>query len=145
MNALELKQILHVEDNPGDAVMTQEAFDFAGVEAAIAVAATGDEAINFLKRRGRFANAKRPDLVILDLNLPVRSGQEILADISSDSELRGLPVAILTSSPNDADVCSCYDRALCRYFQKSPTFEGLVTVVRQIDAFWRLASGRPSH
>ena len=133
-------QILHVEDNPGDVLMTREALDVAGIPASVRIVTTGDEALDFLRRRGPYTREARPDLVILDLNLPVRSGKELLADMGNDPELCGIIVAILTSSPNDADVCSCYDKTLCRYFQKRSTFEGLVEVVKEIDAFWKLAS-----
>ena len=143
MVAHELKQILHVEDNPGDVLITQEAFSLAGIPAKFSIASTGDEAVDFLKRRGPYADAVRPDLVILDLNLPVRSGQEILDDMRTDPELSGLIVAVLTSSPTDTDVCSRYDRHMCHYFQKSATFDGLVTVVKRIEEFWR-ASRSPA-
>lgn len=139
VTTVELRRILHVEDNPGDVLMTQEAFASAGIRARLRIATTGEEAMAFLRQHGP---AERPDLVILDLNLPVRSGQEVLSDMAGDPELRSIVVAILTSSPNDADVCARYERRLCRYFQKSPTFEGLVEIVKGISRFWLEASNR---
>ncbi len=139
MSTDQLRHILHVEDNAGDVLMTREAFGIAGIEASISVVTNGEEAIDFLKHRRQFAQAPPPDLVVLDLNLPVRSGLEVLDDIGHDPELHDAVVAVLTSSPTDTAVCSRYGDLACRYFQKSSTFEGLVDVARQIHEFWRLS------
>ena len=128
--------ILLVEDNPADARLTLEAFRGVRAGTRISHVKDGSEALEFLRRSGRFAEATKPDLILLDLNLPRKDGREVLAEIKSDSRLRHIPVVILTTSGAESDVGRAYDlRANC-YVQKPAHFDALQQVVRCIDEFW---------
>jgi len=142
MNAVE---ILLVEDNPGDVRLTKEALRDAKVLNRLSVARDGVEAMEFLRREGSFANAPRPDLIILDLNLPRKDGREVLTDIKSDHGLRSIPVVVLSTSEADEDVLKSYGCHANCYITKPLDFDRFVTVVRAIETFWfsivRLPSG----
>jgi chemotaxis family two-component system response regulator Rcp1 len=135
-NAYQPFQILLVEDNPGDVRLTQEAFKDAKVHLEMHVVCNGVEAMDFLHRAGKFAGSPRPDLVLLDLNLPLKDGREVLAEIKVDPLLKSIPVVILTTSASDVDIESSYLLHANCYISKPVDMEGFLTVVRSIDDFW---------
>ena len=128
--------ILLVEDNPGDARLTMEAFREAKVRNDVRVVTDGVEALAFLRREDKYANAPRPDLILLDLNLPRKDGREVLEEIKSDENLRRIPVAILTTSRAERDILSSYDLHANFFVSKPVDFEEFIRVVRGIEDFW---------
>jgi len=131
-----LLQVLLVEDNPGDVRLTQEAFKDAKVQLAMHVATDGVDAMQFLRREGKYLDMPRPDLILLDLNLPRKDGRDVLAEIKSDSSLMTIPVVILTTSASDVDIESSYMLHANCYISKPVDMEGFLKVVRSIDTFW---------
>jgi CheY-like chemotaxis protein len=129
-------EVLLVEDDPGDVLMTQEAFEEHKVRNHLAVVNDGAEAIAYLRREGRYADAPRPDLVLLDLNLPRRDGREVLAEIKTDPHLRQIPVVVLTTSQADEDIVRSYELHANAYVTKPVDFDRFIEVVRQIDDFF---------
>src|SRR5258708_1776265 len=124
--------ILLVEDNAGDVELTREALADAKVLNALHVVSDGMEALEFLRRQGRHVNAPRPDLVLLDLNLPKKDGREVLAEIKGDDKLKIIPVIVLTTSRAEEDVLKSYHLNANCYIAKPVGFEGLAKVVRSI-------------
>jgi two-component system, chemotaxis family, response regulator Rcp1 len=135
MNAAPI-QILMVEDNDGDVFLTIEALKEAKVANSVHVVHDGVEALEFLRRQGKYATAPRPDLILLDLNLPRKDGREVLAEIKPDPELRVIPVVVLTGSNADADVARSYDLHANCYIVKPVDLAGLMDVVKSIEDFW---------
>lgn len=139
-------EILLVEDNPGDVVLTQEALAEARVANNVTVAHDGEEAMRVLRREGPHAQAPRPDLILLDLNLPRKDGREVLADIKADADLRRIPVIVLTTSSSEEDILRTYDLHANAYVTKPMDIGDFLTAVRQIEGFWlqlvRLPNGR---
>jgi two-component system response regulator len=133
--------ILLVEDNAGDVVFFREALAGAQIPAALHVAGDGVDALRFLLRQELYADAPRPDVVVLDLNLPVKNGQEVMLEMAADPELNTIPVAILTTSAAEECVCDVYPRGRCLYFTKTPHFHELEGIVRQIAAHARAGQG----
>lgn len=131
-----LLQVLLVEDNPGDVRLTQEAFKDAKVQLEMHVAVDGIEAMEFLHREGKFTESPRPDLILLDLNLPRKDGRDVLAEIKGDPLLMTIPVVILTTSASDVDIESSYMLHANCYISKPVDMEGFLTVVKSIDDFW---------
>ena len=129
-------QVLLVDDNPGDVRLTQEAFKDAKVHLEMHVAYDGVEAMEFLQRQGRHADSPRPDLILLDLNLPRKDGREVLAEVKSDPALKMIPVVILTTSASDVDIERSYLLHANCYISKPVDLDGFLTVVRSIDNFW---------
>jgi len=129
-------QVLLVEDNPGDVRLTQEAFKDAKVHLQMHVVNDGVEALDFLKRRGDYEKSPRPDLILLDLNLPRKDGRDVLAEVKADPALKSIPVVILTTSASDVDIESSYLLHANCYISKPVDLEGFLTVVRSIDNFW---------
>jgi CheY-like chemotaxis protein len=129
-------EVLLVEDDPGDVLMTHEAFEEHKVRNKLSVVSDGEEALAFLRREGRFADAPRPDLILLDLNLPRVDGREVLATIKADEELRRIPVVVLTTSQADEDILRSYQLHANAYVTKPVDFERFIAVVRQIDEFF---------
>ena len=129
-------QILMIEDNEGDVLLTTEAFKSAKVANKLSVVRDGVEAMDFLRRKGEFASAPRPDLILLDLNLPRRDGRQVLADIKSDPQLRLIPVVVLTSSKAEQDVLKVYELHANCYIVKPVDFNNLMEVVKSIENFW---------
>jgi CheY-like chemotaxis protein len=129
-------EILMVEDNPGDVRLTQEAFREAKVRNNIHIATDGVEALAFLRRQGRYANVPRPDVILLDLNLPKKDGREVLAEIKADPNLLRIPVVVLTSSEAEEDVLKAYNLHANAYITKPVGLEQFMAVVRQIEGFW---------
>ncbi len=128
--------ILLVEDNPGDARLLREALAEAKIRNRLHVVADGAEALAYLRRQDRFAAAVRPDLILLDLNLPGKDGREVLAEIKRDEDLRRIPVVILTTSQAEADVARAYDLHANAYVTKPLHIEQFITVVKSIEDFW---------
>ena len=129
-------EILLVEDNPGDVRLTQEALQEGKVYNNLPWAKDGVEALEFLKRQGKHANAPRPDIILLDLNLPKKDGREVLAQIKKDSELKQIPVVVLTTSEAEEDVLKSYELHANCYVTKPVDLEKFIHVVQSIDRFW---------
>ena len=132
----QLIEVLLVEDDPGDVLMTQEAFTEHKVRNNLTVVNDGVEALAYLRREGAYAGATRPDLILLDLNLPRKDGREVLAEIKADPDLSLIPVVVLTTSGADDDVVRSYRLHANAYVTKPVDFEQFVGVVRQIDDFF---------
>jgi chemotaxis family two-component system response regulator Rcp1 len=129
-------EILLVEDNPGDVRLTREALREGKVRNNLYVASDGVEALAFLRREGRYADAVRPDLVLLDLNLPRKDGREVLEEIKADPALRYIPVVVLTSSQAEQDILRAYDLHANCYVSKPVDLDQFIHVVRSIEDFW---------
>jgi CheY-like chemotaxis protein len=129
-------EILLVEDSPSDVRLTREAFRDAKIHINLHVASDGAEAMAFLSRAGEYANSPRPDLILLDLNLPKKNGREVLEEIKMSPELKSIPVVILTTSASEADILRSYLLHANSYITKPVDLEGFLTVVKSIDSFW---------
>jgi two-component system, chemotaxis family, response regulator Rcp1 len=129
-------EILLVEDNPGDARLTREALRDSKMQNNIHVVDDGVKAMQFLLRQPPYENAPRPDIILLDLNLPRKDGREVLSDIKSDEELRRIPVVILTTSDDEEDVLRSYDLHANCYITKPVDFNRFITIVKSIESFW---------
>jgi two-component system, chemotaxis family, response regulator Rcp1 len=129
-------EILLVEDSPGDVRLTQEALRDAKMQNALHVASDGLEATDFLWRQGKHSNAPRPDLILLDLNLPKKSGREVLEDIKRDPSLKSIPVVILTTSASEEDILRSYQLHANCYITKPLDLDRFLKVVKTIDNFW---------
>jgi CheY-like chemotaxis protein len=127
--------VLLVEDDPGDVLMTREAFE-EYLNNRLDVVSDGSEALAYLRREGEYADAPRPDLVLLDLNLPRRDGREVLAEVKADVNLRTIPVIVLTTSQADEDVLKSYQLHANAYVTKPVDFDGFIEAIRQIDHFF---------
>ena len=128
--------VLLVEDDPGDVLLIQEAFEHNKVHNTLSVAGDGVEALAFLRREGEHAGARRPDLILLDLNLPKKDGREVLAEIKADEALRSIPVVVLTTSEAEEDIVKSYNLHANAYVSKPVDFDRFIEVVRQIDEFF---------
>jgi CheY-like chemotaxis protein len=131
-----LTNVLLVEDSPGDVRLTREAFREANGAVQLHVASDGVEAIAFLRQEGQYADAPRPDFILLDLNLPRMDGREVLAQIKADDDLRTIPVVILTTSEADADILKSYELNANAYLRKPVTLEAFERLVKSINDFW---------
>lgn len=129
-------EILLVEDNPGDVLLTKEAFKEGRLHNELHVVMDGVEAVAFLRRQGAYADRPQPDLILLDLNLPRMDGREVLAEIKADERLREIPVIVLTTSADDRDVHRAYNLHANCYLTKPVDMDQFVRVVRAIDEFW---------
>ena len=129
-------EVLLVEDDPGDVLMTREAFEEHKVGNRLNVVSDGVDALAYLRKEKPFQSATRPDLILLDLNLPKRDGREVLAEIKNDSVLRHIPVVVLTTSQADEDVLRSYQLHANAYVTKPVDFDRFVKVVKQIDEFF---------
>jgi CheY-like chemotaxis protein len=129
-------EVLLIEDNPGDVRLTREALKEAKVHNNLSVVNDGLDAMSFLRREGRFAQAPRPDLVLLDLNMPRKDGREVLAEVKADPDLRRIPVVVLTTSKAEEDILRSYDLHANSYVTKPVDFEQFMKVVRSIEEFW---------
>ena len=128
--------VLLIEDNPGDYRLTKEALKEGKVYNNLHWAQDGVEAIDFLKRQGKHAKAPRPDIILLDLNLPKKDGREVLSEIKGDEDLRKIPVVILTTSKAEEDVLKSYDLHANCYVTKPVDLDKFIIVVQSIDRFW---------
>ena len=129
-------EVLLVEDSPGDVRLTREALKDAKVHISLHVATDGIEAMAYLERSGLHVNAPRPDLILLDLNLPRKDGREVLKEIKENPSLRTIPVVILTTSSSDADVLQSYHLHANCYISKPVDLDGFLKVIQSIDNFW---------
>ena len=129
-------EILLVEDNPGDVRLTQEILKEGKVRNNLAVVGDGDEALVYLRKKGRHSAAARPDLILLDLNLPGRDGQEVLTEIKEDSDLRRIPVIVISTSEAEQDILRSYDSHANSYLTKPVDLDQFIGVVRAVEDFW---------
>lgn len=128
--------ILMVEDNPTDVLITKEGLETAKMHNSLHVVEDGVEALDFLHQRGQYAAAPRPDLILLDLNMPRKNGQEVLAEIKADESLMNIPVVVLTTSRSDEDVLKAYGLHANCYISKPVNFDAFTKVVQAIQDFW---------
>jgi chemotaxis family two-component system response regulator Rcp1 len=133
---LEPVSILLVEDNPGDVRLTAEALKEAKVHNTLHVVEDGAEAMDFLRRAGRYGNAPRPDVVLLDLNLPKKDGRQVLAEMKADEGLKRIPVVILTTSQAEQDILTTYNLHANCYITKPVDLDQFIKVVQIIEEFW---------
>jgi CheY-like chemotaxis protein len=138
-------EVLLVEDDPGDVLMTREALVGSKLVHNLHVMDNGELAVEFLRRQGQYRDAPRPDLILLDLNLPRLDGREVLARIKGDASLRQIPVVVLTTSDAEEDVLRSYDLHANAYVTKPVEFEAFIAVVRQIDDFFLSVVRLPHH
>jgi len=129
-------EILLVEDNPGDVRLTKEALKEGKVYSNLHTVKDGVEAMEFLRRKGRYKDVPRPDIILLDLNLPRKDGREVLEEIKSDNELKRIPVVVLTTSKAEEDVLRTYNLHANCYVTKPVDLEKFMVVVKSIDVFW---------
>ena len=131
-----LIDILLVEDNPGDVDLTREALEENKIRNHLHVAIDGQQALDFLYKRGEFSDSPTPDLILLDLNLPNIDGREVLANIKKNKDLRRIPVVILTTSKAEEDIIKTYNLHANCYIQKPLDFNSFAELVKQIESFW---------
>ena len=136
-------QVLLVEDSPGDVRLTQEAFRDANLSVQLHVATDGVEAMAFLKHEGRYADSPRPDLALLDLNLPRMDGREVLARIKADDVLKTIPTVILTTSDAEADIANSYQLQANCYLTKPVELDAFEGLVKSINDFWLMRARLP--
>ncbi|MBI3336118.1 response regulator [Candidatus Peregrinibacteria bacterium] len=129
-------EVLSVEDNPADARLIQMVFDSLATKTNLHFAADGEEALDYLYRRGKYSDATRPDFILLDLNLPKKHGREVLREIKSNDELKRIPVFIFTTSGAIEDVQSCYGLHANCYITKPQDLEQFGMVLKAIEQFW---------
>jgi two-component system, chemotaxis family, response regulator Rcp1 len=137
-------EILLVEDSPGDVRLTREAFKDAKVHVNLHVASDGTEAMAFLRSEGDYADVPRPDLILLDLNLPKKDGREVLAEIKESPTLKSIPVVVLTTSASEADILRSYNLHANCFITKPVGLNGFLDVVKSIDNFWLTVVKLPS-
>jgi two-component system, chemotaxis family, response regulator Rcp1 len=142
-NAKKALEILLVEDNPADVRLTREAFREGKILNNLAVVKDGVEAMEFVRREGAYADAPRPDLILLDLNLPRKDGREVLREIKNDSNLRRIPVVVLTTSSAEMDIVKSYDLHANSYVVKPVDLDQFIGVIKSIDNFWLTAVTLP--
>jgi chemotaxis family two-component system response regulator Rcp1 len=136
-------EILLVEDNPGDERLTREALKEGKVYSNLHWVKDGVEAMEFLRRNGKYKEVPRPDIILLDLNLPKKDGREVLQDIKNDAELRRIPVVVLTTSKAEEDVLRTYELHANCYVTKPVDLEKFIVVVKSIDVFWLTVATLP--
>lgn len=129
-------EILMVEDNPADVELTKEAFNEGKLNNVLNVVSDGEEALNYLHKRGRFTDAKTPDIVLLDLNLPKVNGKEVLAEMKGNKDLSYIPVIILSSSEDAADIKTAYELNANSFVTKPVAIDDFLEVIKSIEHFW---------
>lgn len=129
-------EILLAEDNPGDAKLTRKALEQGNIINNLHVVTDGVEALEYLRQEGEYADKPRPDLMLLDLNMPRKDGREVLEDIKTDADLRRIPVVVMTSSEAEEDIVQSYDLHANAYLTKPIDFDGFLDVVGTIEEFW---------
>lgn len=137
--------ILLVEDDPGDVLMTQEAFEYHRIRNPLHIVTDGAAALRFLRRESEHTDAPRPGLILLDLNLPRVNGREVLAEIKFDEQLRRIPVVVLTTSQAEEDIVRSYNLHANAYITKPVDFTSFMDVIRQIDNFFITLVQLPTH
>jgi two-component system, chemotaxis family, response regulator Rcp1 len=135
-DAMKVIDILLVEDNPGDVRLAQEALKESKVRNKLYVVEDGVEAMAFLRRQGKYAGVPRPDLILLDLNLPRKSGREVLAEVKTDESLKRIPVVVLTVSRADEDITKSYNHHANCYITKPLDFNRFMEITKVIEGFW---------
>ncbi|HTU46745.1 MAG TPA: response regulator [Bryobacteraceae bacterium] len=138
-------EVLLVEDNPGDVYLTQEAFREGRMPLTLCVVGDGEEAMRYLRRETPFENASRPDLVLMDLNLPKKDGRELLAELKQDDDLRQIPVIILTTSESYQDVRRAYNLHANCYLTKPIEVDSFLRKIKSIEDFWLTVARLPSN
>ena len=133
---LKIIDVLLVEDDDGDVLMTREAFEHYKIRNQLHVVRDGEQAVQFLRQEGQFADAPRPDLILLDLNLPRFDGRQVLAEIKADAALRLIPVVVLTTSEAEEDILRSYELHANAYVTKPVDFDRFIEVIRKIDEFF---------
>jgi len=136
--------VLLVEDDPGDVVIAREAMAAGQLSTQLEVVNDGVEAMEYLRQKGRYRTARRPDLILLDLNLPRMSGHEVLAEVKADPSLRRIPVVVLSTSTADEDIVRSYDLHASVYVSKPVDFDAFTDVVKQIDEFFGTVAQLPA-
>ncbi|BAY10421.1 response regulator [Calothrix sp. NIES-2098] len=129
-------EVLLVEDNPGDALLTRIALEDSKIAVHLNVVEDGVEAMAFLRKQDKYAKVPHPDIVLLDLNLPKKDGREVLAEIKSDDTLKRIPVVVLTTSQAEEDILKAYNLAANCYITKPVDFDQFVKIIRSIENFW---------
>ena len=129
-------EILLVEDNPGDVRLTQEVFKEAKILNHLSVVSDGIDAMAFLRSQGEYSDASRPDLILLDLNLPRKSGREVIAEVKGDPTLKSIPIVVLTTSSAEQDVISAYEGHANCYITKPVDLDQFIHIVTSIEQFW---------
>lgn len=129
-------EILLVEDNEGDIGLVEEVFQEAKIRNNLYVAEDGEEAMLFLRREGEFSDSPRPDIILLDLNLPKKDGREVLKEIKEDDSLKRIPVVVLTTSKAEEDILKSYDLHANSYISKPVDFDQFIRVIKSIEDFW---------
>lgn len=137
-------EILLVEDNPGDVFLTREAFREGRIHHHMSVADDGEEALQFLRREGPYRNAPRPDVILLDLNLPKKDGRELLAELKADPELKFIPVIVLTTSEADSDISKAYRLHANCYLTKPIQVDEFLNKIKMVEDFWLSVVRLPS-
>jgi len=133
---MKLAHILLVDDNEGDILLTKEAFEESKVKTTISVAKNGKEALDFLFKKGLFANAKKPDLILLDINMPIINGHEVLRQIKADVNLKKIPVIMLTTSSSEKDISTAYENHCNSYIKKPLEMSEFFEAALKIEEFW---------
>lgn len=136
MHSMKAVDILLVEDNPGDIRLTQEALRDSKIQNNLSVTRDGVEAVAFLRRQGQYANAPRPDIILLDLNLPRKDGREVLEEIKQDDDLKRIPVVVLTTSNDESDVLASYNLHANCFITKPVDLSRFIHIVKSIEGFW---------
>jgi len=138
-----MAEILLIEDNPGDVLLTREAFKECGQEHNISTVKDGVEGLKYLKKEDKYTDAVTPDLILLDLNLPRKDGRELLKDIKNDELLKTIPVIILSTSKNELDVEKCYELHVNCYVSKPVELDNFLEVIRIIEKYWMQSAKLP--
>lgn len=128
--------ILLVEDNEGDILLTLDAFEECKVKTEISIAKNGQEALDFLFKRGKFKEVKKPDLILLDINIPIFNGHEVLKQIKADTKLKIIPVIMLTTSSNEKDLNKAYENHCNSYVKKPLDMNEFLSAILKIEQFW---------
>jgi CheY-like chemotaxis protein len=140
---MKLAHILLVEDNEGDIVLTEDAFTECKIKTDLSVARNGQEALDFLFKRGEFAEAQVPDLILLDINIPIFNGHEVLTKIKADATLKKIPVIMLTTSSHKKDMDKAYDKHCNSYVLKPLKIADFIEAIVKIEQFWLQLSSLP--
>lgn len=133
---MKLAHILLVEDNEGDILLTKEAFEEGKIRTEISIARNGQEALDFIFKKGAFVNAKKPDLILLDINIPIFNGHEVLKQIKQDPIVKKIPVIMLTTSSNQKDIDLAYENHSNSYIKKPIEMEEFLEAILKIEEFW---------
>jgi CheY-like chemotaxis protein len=141
---LELVDVLLVEDDPGDVLMTREAFEHYQIRNNLYVVGDGEQAMHFLRKTGDYAEVPTPGLILLDLNLPRRNGLEVLAELKADNELLSIPVVVLTTSQAQEDILRSYSLHANAYISKPVSLDLFTEAIRQVDDFFRILAKLPN-